>query len=388
MKAPPSGGQVPMRSNRRLLISLNHLAFNFQELKKICPDNQVLFMVKADAYGHGAVPMVNFCFEELGIGEFGCASFSEAMLLRKSLPGRNFTTYIFSDFDLSDETQRDGIVSQNIIPVIFNWRDLDIYLQEKQFGKTPLCLKFNTGMNRLGFSHSEAEKVADRLLKEGRKSVQHLMTHLACADRSVQTHPGSQQQLKRFKEIKAIFRAKGVAIDSSSCANSGLIEQREGIREDSHVRPGLMLYGPSALAEKTTLKHSRWQGKNISQLEALIIKVQSVEVGSTIGYGEYKLSRAGELAIISLGYGDGFTNSFQGIKFGRDQAIGEVVGQVNMDMVYLLFPPGTALQEGESFVLWDHHPQSIYKLSRETGIIIYQLFCQLTARISRQYQLK
>jgi len=89
-----------MRYRTRLSIDLNLLAENYQLLKKICKNNEVLFMVKAEGYGHGLLPIVRFAASELKIKEFGCATLGEARLLREELPDLDYEVYVFSDVQI------------------------------------------------------------------------------------------------------------------------------------------------------------------------------------------------------------------------------------------------------------------------------------------------
>ncbi len=375
-----------MRSGRRLIVHLDVLEGNFKKLKKICPHNEILFMVKANAYGHGLLPIADFSLCQLGIKEFGCATFEEAIALREAMPNKNFEIYVFSDFQLDLKAQSDTLIDKKLIPVLSNRKDLEFFLEEPKFKDVPICLKFNTGMNRLGINYGETEKVITRLIKAERKSIYHLMTHLACASLSMKFHRGNCDQLERFKEIKHLFQDKGIEIERSSCANSGAIEQRAGL-EETHIRPGLMMYGPSSLSPEVA-DEGCWTGKIISKLEAFVIKTQFVGKGTSIGYGATTLPREGELAIVALGYGDGFATTFCGAHLDHHGVEGEVVGRVNMDMFQILFPKGTPLKKGEIFTVWDLDPKRLERLSRESGQLPYELFCQLTTRVPRDYQLE
>mgnify|MGYP000359691125 CR=1 FL=1 len=141
-----------MRIKSCMEINVSRLASNFNLLDEICPDNETLFMVKANAYGHGIVPIVKFAHFELGVREFGCASIGEALHLRKEIPSGEFEIYVFSDINLELEEATEIYLNNRIIPVISNEINLKYFLSHDEFKFFPLCIKVNTGMNRLGLS--------------------------------------------------------------------------------------------------------------------------------------------------------------------------------------------------------------------------------------------
>ena len=137
-----------MKFRSRLIVNLHHLAENVASIKKLAPKSQILFMVKADSYGHGVIPVTSFAYNDLGITEFGCATLAEAVRLREELSDLAFEVYVFSDIQLDAESA-EIYLKRRILPVIASMEDLDFLLHIPEFKNFPLCLKFNTGMNRL-----------------------------------------------------------------------------------------------------------------------------------------------------------------------------------------------------------------------------------------------
>ncbi len=372
-----------MPTHRRLLVNLSHLAHNVEALKAARPGQKTVFMIKANAYGHGLLPIAEFAFRQLGVEEFGLASFAEAHTLCQHIPDKKLKAYVFSDFDLNSAQQMELFSRRQAMPVISQQRDLDFFLTSPQCQRLPLCLKFNTGMNRLGIDAPEAEAVATLLQRCGRHSIQHLMAHFACASQCMQTHSLNRTQMAGYTQLKSLLRSKGVAIESTSCANSAAIEQGVGA-EDSHIRPGLMLYGPSSLGKEVNLA-TPWPGKMISRLEGPIIQTRRVAKGTPVGYGGHPTPHAGELALIGLGYGDGLATHFSGVQLQHQGAKGKIFGQVNMDMFQILFPAGTPLKIGGPFQVWGEDRHGLADLCRQTDQIPYQILCQLSARLEREY---
>lgn len=373
-----------MHFRSRLNIKLALLEDNFKKLSILAPNKGVLFMVKADAYGHGVIPIVRLSFEELGVKEFGVATLAEALRLRLELPDSQFEVYVFSDLQLSINENKEIFKQNRIIPVIATLTDLDYFLNERDFNFFPLCLKFNTGMNRLGILAKDVEEVASKIKKSGRKSIHHLMSHFSCASFPI-TNENNQSQMDCFSKIKKVFSENSISIEKTSLANSGAIEQGFGL-DESHIRPGLMLYGPSSL-NREFRKLSRWTGKNLSTLETYIILTFEIKKGMPIGYGATPCPNDGIIAIIALGYGDGFSTRYQGAHLTHRGHQGLIVGRVNMDMTQVLFPIEAKkdIKIGDNLVIWGNDPKDILNFSDETKTIPYELFCQLTDRVPRIY---
>lgn len=375
-----------MRFRSRLLVDLNILAENVSHLKELFPSQKILFMVKADAYGHGVLPLVRFCVEKLGIVEFGCATIGEALSLRENLHDLEFEVYVFSDVQIELKDCTEIYLHKRIIPVISNFSDLEFVLSHPDFSHFPLCLKFNTGMNRLGLDDEKVGEVIQYLKRYRHSKIFHLMTHFSSASHSMKSHKRNQEQQERFTQVKDEFQKAGIVVERTSLSNSGAIEQGVGGGE-THIRPGLLLYGPSCLVPPLR-GLSQWRGRVISQLETYIIHVFPVVQGQPIGYGGSPVANAGVVAIIAIGYGDGFPTRFAGATLRHKGHEGRVVGRVNMDMAQIWFPKEAYkdLVVGDKFIIWDHTQESVLKLSDETQTLTYELFCQLTPRVPRIHQ--
>ncbi len=343
-------------------------------------------MVKADGYGHGMIPIVRFAALELGIKQFGCATLGEALTLREELPDLDTEIYVFSDVQVELKDCTDFYLHRRIIPVLSNFHDLEFILDHKDFRHFPLCLKFNTGMNRLGLDYESSEQVITKILKSGRREIFHLMTHYASSSKSMEEDAQNLLQKSRFENLIKEIQAAGIKITATSTANTGAISQQSGTL-DTHLRPGLMMYGPTSLAPELR-PQSLWRGKLISQLETYIIKVFPIKKGECIGYGATQVQSDGVIAIIALGYGDGFSTRFMGARLNHQGHEGVVTGRVNMDMAHVHFPMSALkdLKVGDKFIVWGHDPGPFYRLSEETKTLTYELFCQLTSRVPRVHR--
>lgn len=376
-----------MKFRSRLVVNLNHLAHNFSQIKKIAPGAQVLFMVKADGYGHGMISVARFAQTELGVREFGCATIGEALKLREELNDLEFDIYVFSDIQLELLENADIYLKRRIIPVISNVSELDYILHTPEFKYFPICLKFNTGMNRLGLDPNEAPLILNRLKQHGRTSIHHLIQHYANASYAMDSDEKNIIQRKRFDELKNFFKENGIVLERTSQSNSGAIEQKTGLTE-THIRPGLMMYGPTSLSSDCK-DMGYFQGKLVSKLETYILRTFEVKKGDTVGYNSTPCPSDGLIAVLAIGYGDGFFNRYSGAHLYHKGFEGQIIGRVSMDMTHVFFPVEAKehIKAHEVFTIWGDNEGDLLRFSEETKTIPYELFCSLLPRIPRVYRL-
>ena len=370
-----------MRFHTKFFIDLSIFADNVSLLRKIAPNNEILFMVKANAYGHGMVELVRYAVSELGIKEFGCATIAEAKKLRLELSDYQFEIFVFSDLQLESEQSLEIYLNLRVIPILNHLSDLRFFLNHPGFRYFPLCLKFNTGMNRLGISTTDQEEVINLLKKNKRSEIFHLFSHFSSSFLPV-NQMRTQKQYDTFKKVKEIFKSEKIEVLHSSMANSGAIEQRFAL-EETHIRPGLILYGPSSLLKG----ESCWTGRNIARLETNVIHTFKVSKGLPVGYGGTPTTSDGTIVLLALGYGDGINSSYRGVTLPCNKLMPQVFGRVNMDMIQVFFPKECNVKTGDEFLIWDHDPETLLSLSQQMKMIPYELFCQLTVRIPRVYSL-
>lgn len=362
-----------MKFRSRLIVNLHYLKENFQSLKIQAPNTNTLFMVKADGYGHGAAAIVRYAFEELGIKEFGCAAIHEAIYLRAELPNLSFDIYVFSDLQLSSPESIEIYSNQRIFPVLSSLEQLDFFLHQEDFKYFPICLKFNTGMNRLGIDSESVPVLVKKLLQHKRNSIFHLFTHLANSSLSMTENQFNIDQQEKFKQIKESILSSNITIRNSSIANSGAIMQKSGV-DQTHIRPGIMLYT---------------HPKCISRLETTVLQVFDVKKDTPIGYNSELSPRDGVVVVLAIGYGDGFSTRYSGSHINHRGISGEIIGRINMDMTFVLFPLNakSKILPNDVVTIWGENEGDLLKFSTETKTIPYELLCALLPRIPRIYRL-
>ncbi len=370
-----------MRLSSFLEVNLGLMAQNFSMIQKLAPKAEILPMVKANAYGNGLIPVSKFLVNEMGVRTLGCASLGEAFELFEALPGLRSKIVVFSDTELSDKELRRAYLELDILPVLHQVSDLEIVLKDSAFSKLPLILKLNTGMNRLGLSHSDLETYLPYLKKRG---IHHLMTHFARSSQLLRPQDKTHKQYEEFISMKNFLEGSGVRIESTSVANSGAIEQGFGTQE-TYVRPGLMLYGPPSV-ENPVL----WSGHQASRFVTKVLSTFQVKKGTPIGYGVNVADKDCLIAVLPVGYGDGLIAYGSGTRLKVNGIDTKIFGRINMDMTFLQFGPEdeSRIRAGDQVELWNHDNRVITDIANQNKTIPYQLMCGISSRIPRIYKVK
>lgn len=365
-----------MRIGTELSVNFSHLAHNFEIVKKKSPNTETIFMVKADAYGHGIAEVTDFSFNELGIKNFGCASLGEAIYLRKSLPEALCDLWVFSDTNLNNKEARSAYLELGITPVIHQISDLKSVLEDPEFKHLPIVLKFDTGMHRLGISEDDVSEVIELLKRHKRFEIKHAMTHFSSSYLKHKEGDRTHQQLVRFEEILSELRGAGISIADTSCANSGAVEQDIALNF-SHIRPGLMMYGGESY---------NWSGKCVSTFRTHVLKTFPVKKGMPVGYGGHVCGKDGQVVLLPVGYGDGMLTNFSGLKFKFYGKEAQILGRVNMDLTSVFFEElPSEIKSGSEFVIWGEGFHDVNSLAAELKTIPYQLFTAISNRVPRRY---
>jgi alanine racemase len=362
-----------MRSLTYLKIHWSRLEANWNLIQSLAPKAKILPMIKANAYGHGIEEVGCFLSENLGAEALGVATLGEAERVKDF--GK--PVYVFSENLITGFVHHPRYDSVDLKPVLHDLKSLEIFLSSDHFKKHDLVLKLNTGMNRLGISPSQWEEAIGLIKKSGRTSIQHLMSHFSTSYYQEKPNDMIHRQMDSFRSALDLFTASGLKIDETSMANSGAIEQRL-MCDQSWVRPGLMLYGPPSFKGET---------KMISSLVTHVMRVDVFERGTPIGYGIHVTPEKGVVALLPIGYGDGFSTQSSGHKISINGQVGKVFGRVNMDMCAVFFPIDALnkINVGDEARLWDENPQDLLNWSQHMQTNAYQAMCGISSRVPREY---
>ncbi len=342
------------------------LQYNLNRVKQLAPNAKIVSMVKANAYGHG----VKDCLAALSETDaFGVACLQEALEIRE-LGFKQPITLIEGVFS-ADEMPT--VIEQNIECVVHQQQQVDWLIAHKTTyiaQKLKVWVKLNSGMNRLGFKIAEIIAVINTLKAEGFTCV--LAMHFANADAD---HPLNEQQRSQFLHIKA-----ACSPILASCCNSAAIFKWPELNFD-FVRPGIMLYGASPFADKNAHDLDL---KPVMTFTAEIIALNTIQAGEGVGYGSHFVAnQETELAIVSIGYGDGYPRAFpkQNYVAINGQAVA-VVGRVAMDMI-AIDVTGLNAKLGTKVELWGEN-RLVDDVAEANGTIGYELLCRLSNRPTRK----
>lgn len=360
-----------MRELSRVDIFGDRLISNLNVIQSLAPNAKILPMVKANAYGHGLQKISNFLLHQTNTQALGVASLSEALEIKTDKPILVFSETLLEEKYLSH-------YRAHIHPVVSDLEGLRVFLKAREFKHHPLIIKIDSGMNRLGIAREEWAEALKLIQASSRTSIQHLMSHFATSYYQQKAGDMITRQIQCFKEAKSFFQAS-LSIEETSMSNSGAIEQGLMV-EESWVRPGLMLYGPGSFATKT---------KMISRFSTRVLKIKSYERGTPIGYGVHVTPEPGAIALLPIGYGDGFFTQSSGHTLRINGVEGKVFGRVNMDMTAVFFKPEAAskIKAGDEVVLWDEDPQPLVDWATQMQTHAYQALCGISSRIPRVYHL-
>ena len=342
------------------------LQYNLNRVKQLAPTAKIVSMVKANAYGHG----VKDCLAALKDSDaFGVACLEEALEIRE-LGYQQPITLIEGIFS-ADEMQ--VVIDQNIEVIVHHQPQLDWLLANKEayIAKgLKVWVKLNSGMNRLGFKIDVIKDVINQLKAEGFTCV--LAMHFANADAE---HPLNEQQIQQFLEVK-----NDCAPLMGSCCNSAAIYKYPELHFD-FVRPGIMLYGATPFADKTVHDLDL---KPVMTFTAEVIALNHIKAGEHVGYGStFTADQDMTLAIVSIGYGDGYPRAFPKqnyVAINGQQT--RVIGRVAMDMI-AIDATDLNLQLGTEVELWGK-TRLVDDVAEANGTIGYELLCRMSARPVRK----
>ena len=357
-----------MQSAPRARIDLSALRHNLAQLRRLAPAAQLLAVVKANAYGHGLLPVVEALDGK--VDALGVSRLTEALTLRRAgcqarlvvmaVPG---TAAVVAD-----------CLRHDLDLVVHNASGVAAVLDAQTPGRINIWLKLDSGMHRLGLAPWEYRESLRRLSASARVDELICMTHLSSAEHRVGDGV-TERQLALFEQHSSGF--------SASLANSAALLNYPSLRR-GWLRPGLALYGVSPLAAAVPDCELR----AVLQLEAPVLSVQRLGVGEPVGYGaHWRSSEPCTVATVAIGYGDGYpcvrSRSLPALLRGR--RIVASVGQVSMDMTTFRLLDGAEAAPGELLTLWGQN-LPVAQVAAAAGRLSYELLSGLSARVERCYQ--
>lgn len=359
-------------------ISLGALEHNFREIKKTVGEAKVLCILKANAYGHGAIQAANL-FKSAGADYFGVATVQEALDLRRA--NIDLPILILGYVDAQDAE----LVARNDITASVYDRQSAQMLSKaaQQAGQDiKIHIKADTGMTRLGFSSSDKEGILYAAGLPG-LDAEGIFTHFAVSDEiSEKSKEYTLMQLEQFQKLCSDLEKKGLKFPLKHCANSGAVLQYT-CSYFNMVRAGIVLYGyyPDGSLEKTL------KLEPAMTLKAHVVQVREVEENTYISYGcTYKTPSKRRIAVVSIGYADGYLRAGSGkaelLICGKKAP---VVGRICMDMCMADVTDIPEVRQGDEVFVFGPGPVNAAVLARAAGTIPYEILCAVSQRVPRIY---
>jgi alanine racemase len=362
-------------------IDLRALRANYRALNAYANGAKIMAVVKADAYGHGAVEIASTLRDE-GCGHFAVATVEEAGELRAA--GISERIYLLGGF-FAEQSQR--IVELNLIPPLFDLTiiaPLDRAAERLGRRDFPVHLKLDTGARRLGISPGDLDEAIEALHDARALTLEGVFTLLASAGDP--SSPVTNQQLQVFNRVIDRLRSAGFDLPVNHVANSAAMV----LRPDAHfnlMRPGLSLYGlppVQAVRDKIELRP-------VMTFKTRLLQLKPVPAGCGVSYGHtFVTTRASAIGVLPVGYADGYR---RGLQMGGEVMIrgrrAPVVGAVCMDltMVDLTDVPGARI--GDEVILWGGAGEamiSVNDVARLAQTISYEMLCTVGRRVPRVYR--
>lgn len=320
-------------------IDLDALAHNFGLLHSHFGEDTFLCpMVKANAYGHGDIGIAR-CLETIGAKRLGVCLIEEGLLLRNF--GIKAEILVFRGFDRAGAEK---IIHYNMTPVVSTWEHIE-HLEQAARGPVNVHVKFDTGMNRLGFRVDEADKVSARLRACKNLQVKGVLTHMAHGEDANKEDGDSAEQIRQFETALRPFEDLNPevhALNSAAIVNKMALSSPAAHflgRRNWGLRPGLMIYGVNPVpSQKMDLKP-------VMSLKAQASVYRTLRTGEKVSYsGTWTATRESTIAVVPIGYADGYHRLLSNrahVLFAGERV--PVVGNVCMD--YLMLDVTNAIQK-------------------------------------------
>ena len=366
-------------------VDFDKLAHNYHALRGLAPaGTKYLGLVKADAYGHGAVPVAKK-LEELGADYLGVACLDEAIEVREA--GVKTPILILG---CTSSIYAAELVKYNITQACYDLeyaKELSAGAQ-KAGGTITVHIQCDTGMTRLGFMCHEdtMEKSASEIIEAvklpGLKA-EGIFTHFSDSDGSEEY---TMLQFGRFQDIIQRVRDLGYEFEIRHCANSAATLLYPATYLDM-IRPGIVQFGHFPDAK---MDHALCDLVPVLELKSRVATVRDVPANTPVSYGRTNtLTRPSRLAVIPVGYGDGFCRGFSNkltvLINGKKLPI---VGRICLDMCMVDVTDAPDVKEGDVAILYGSdgtNDQPVEAGAEIMNTISYELLCVLTKRIPRIY---
>lgn len=347
-------------------INLAALSHNLATVRTLAPHSRVVAMIKADAYGHGLVPVAKAIAQNAD--KLGVARFEEAELLR----AQGIDTPLLLMGTLLEGPMLRWCATNNTAVAIHNRDQLALLNDTRLSQPLEVWLKADTGMNRLGLNAADFRHALDVLHNDPRYRLT-TMTHFSCADEA--DNSITEDQIQRFQALTG----NSANLERSLANSAGIIAWPQSHAD--WVRPGIMLYGDNPSP------HISVDLQPVMSLRARVISIKTVAAGETVGYGgTWTAPAPSRIAALGIGYGDGYPRQLKnGCPVALSGQTFPLVGRVSMDISTVdISSAKSEIAIGDVATLWGDEI-SAADIAGYADTISYHLFTGVTHRVPRRY---
>lgn len=364
-------------------VSRGQIAANYRAVRAAAgPEVELMPVVKADAYRHGAVE-VSRVLEHEGARWLAVSNTDEGIALREA----GITARILVMADFLPFTRR-AMLDFDLTPVLHDTSDLAaLETLAAQRGAPAAChLKLDTGMGRLG-TRATAEEIARAAAACPHVAIEGLMTHFASS--ANYSSPQTGQQVAKFREVAAALAARGIRPRWIHASSSNPVVYGRTETFGNMVRPGHVIYGyVSPVLGKAPARVV--EVKPALAWKTTVLAVKDVSAGAQIGYGGiFRAEREMRIAVLAAGYADGvphrLSNKGRVIARGR---FAPIVGAVSMDVMTIDASGAPELRVGDAVTLLGTEGElaiDAQEMARTAGTISYAVLCGISARVKRVF---
>ena len=356
-------------------VDLGQLKRNIRSLRASIPaSTEIMFVVKADAYGHGMLPVARAAAEE-GINWFAVAYLDSALRLRDALPGAGLLVLGYVS-----PAEVDAMLAARVTPIVTDREHgLALAAAARRLGKTlPVHLKVDTGMGRLGVQWDEVAGTVRAFGEAGGLELAGVCSHFAKVD--PREPEAALEQAGKFEEARRHLPPGLFTHLSSSRAALCFPEW-----DLDAVRQGIVLYGYGAGDPG-----GRFHTRPILQWKAHVVQVKRVPAGFAVGYySTWRTEYPTQIATLAVGYADGYNRALSNrgdVLIGGQRCA--VVGRVSMNWITVDVGPDARVQTGDEAVLIGEQGDEVIwadELSTICRTIPYEILTSLNASLERKY---
>ncbi len=362
-------------------IDLDALKCNFDAVREMLPENiRILAVVKANAYGHGAVGVSKFLEDKADY--LAVAATDEALEIRKN--GVNCPILILGHIPYGDY---DNIVKYKITPTISDFYEAELLSKAaKKAGVTaPLHIAVDTGMSRIGFECDETSvEVIKKIKTLPNIEIEGVFSHLAAADMLDKAY--TKMQADRFDDFVCKLEETGINVPIKHLYNSAAIADLE--KKYDMVRQGIILYGlsPSDEVEFNNISVP----KPVMSMKTRVVQVKTLPAGVSISYGcTYTTGKETRVATLCAGYADGVTRvlSNNGEVLIRGKRA-KIIGRVCMDQFMVDVTDIPEVEAGDTATIFGTDGAetiSVDEIAKKANTINYEIICNINSRVTRVY---